>query len=161
MKNFQTLYYLMSNNLLSLKAINHPSWIITFGHFPKVDLNKFDSSNPDGWVTQMKHYFSLHGITNDMIKFKVGFLYLDPGRWQWWEWHKKSYTGYFACNDFVTNILERFERDTHYLGWLTKLGQTSSVIDFILAFEQLATHRENLNDFFYKECFISGLKEDI
>jgi hypothetical protein len=47
-------------------------------HFPKVDLNKFDGSNPSGWVTQMEHYFTLHGITDDMMKLRVGVLYLDP-----------------------------------------------------------------------------------
>jgi hypothetical protein len=30
---------------------------------PKVEVNKFDGSDPMGWVTQMEHYFSLHGIT--------------------------------------------------------------------------------------------------
>ena len=41
-----------------------------------MDLNKFDGSNPARWVTQMEHYFSLHGITDDIIKLKVGVLYL-------------------------------------------------------------------------------------
>ena len=76
--------------------------------FPKVDLNKFDGSNPIRWVTQMEHYFPLHGITDDMIKLKVGVLYLDPKRWQWWEWHKKLYINYCVWSHFVTTILERF-----------------------------------------------------
>jgi hypothetical protein len=35
---------------------------------PKVDVNKFDGLDPTSWVTQMEHYFSLHGITNDLMK---------------------------------------------------------------------------------------------
>ena len=31
-------------------------------HFPKVDIDKFDGSNPLGWVTEMEHYFALHRI---------------------------------------------------------------------------------------------------
>jgi hypothetical protein len=27
---------------------------------------------PSRWVTQMEHYFSLHGIINDLHKLKVG-----------------------------------------------------------------------------------------
>jgi len=44
---------------------------------PKADLNKFDGFDPLGWATQMEHYFALQGITNDMMKLKVGDLYLD------------------------------------------------------------------------------------
>jgi len=33
---------------------------------PKVDVNKFDGSNPTKWVTQMKQYFSLQGIIDDL-----------------------------------------------------------------------------------------------
>jgi hypothetical protein len=36
-------------------------------HSLKVDLNNFNGSNPLGWVIQMELYFSLQGITNDMM----------------------------------------------------------------------------------------------
>ena len=90
-------------------------------YFPKADLKKFDSSKLARWVIQMEHCFLLHGITNDMIKLKVGVLYLDLETWQWWEWHKTSYTSYFVWSHFVTAILEYFERDIHYLARLTRL----------------------------------------
>jgi hypothetical protein len=35
---------------------------------PRVDVMKFDGSDPTGWVTQIKHYFSLYGITDDLTK---------------------------------------------------------------------------------------------
>ena len=31
-------------------------------HFPNIDMYEFDRSHPSGWVIQMEHYFSLHGI---------------------------------------------------------------------------------------------------
>jgi hypothetical protein len=42
-----------------------------------VEVNKFDGSDPIGWVTQMELYFSLHGITGDLTKLHYGVLYLD------------------------------------------------------------------------------------
>jgi hypothetical protein len=45
---------------------------------PRVEVNKFDGSDPTGWVTQMEHYFSLHGITDELAKLHYGVLYLDP-----------------------------------------------------------------------------------
>jgi hypothetical protein len=45
---------------------------------PHVEVNKFDGSDPTGWVTQMEHYFSLHGITDELAKLRYVVLYLDP-----------------------------------------------------------------------------------
>jgi hypothetical protein len=33
-------------------------------YLSRVDVNKFDGSDPTSWVTQMEHYFSLYNITN-------------------------------------------------------------------------------------------------
>jgi hypothetical protein len=48
---------------------------------PKVDMHKFDGSNPTGWVSQMEQYFSLQNIWDDETKLHVGVLYLDQ---EWW-----------------------------------------------------------------------------
>jgi hypothetical protein len=60
---------------------------------PKVEVNKFDASCPTGWVTQMEHYFSLHGITDDLTNLRYGILYLYLERWQWWKWKKMPSKG--------------------------------------------------------------------
>jgi hypothetical protein len=57
---------------------------------PRVDVNKFDGSDPTGWVTQMEHYFALYDITNELAKFWYGVLHLDSERWQWWQWRKNA-----------------------------------------------------------------------
>jgi hypothetical protein len=45
---------------------------------PRVEVNKFDGFDTTGWVTQMDHYFSQHGITDELAKLRYVFLYLDP-----------------------------------------------------------------------------------
>jgi hypothetical protein len=102
---------------------------------PRVDVTKFDGLDPTGWVTQMEHYFSLYGITDDLAKLWYGVLHLDQERWQWWQWRKTSRQGYVAWTHFVEEIYERFDTDTKHLGHLTKLKQSSIVEDFIAAFE--------------------------
>jgi hypothetical protein len=37
-------------------------------HLLRVDVTKFDGSDPTSWVTQMEHYFSLYGITDELAK---------------------------------------------------------------------------------------------
>jgi hypothetical protein len=88
---------------------------------PRIEVKKFDGSDPTGWVTQMEHYFSLHGITNDLAKLRYGILHLDLERWKWWQWHKKACQGYVAWTQFVADLYDRFDSDTHHLGRLTKL----------------------------------------
>jgi hypothetical protein len=43
----------------------------------RVDVKKIDGSDPTGRVTQMEHYFSLHGITYELDKLHYGVLHLD------------------------------------------------------------------------------------
>jgi hypothetical protein len=68
---------------------------------PRVDVTKFDGSDPTGWVTQMEHFFSLYGITNDLAKIWFGVLHVDQECWQWWHWRKNTRQGYVSWTHFV------------------------------------------------------------
>jgi hypothetical protein len=41
------------------------------------------------------------------------------------------------------------------------LKQSGTLEDFIASFEQLAFSMEGMSDAFFRECFISGLKDEI
>jgi hypothetical protein len=127
----------------------------------QVDVTKFDGSDSTSWVTQMEHYFSLYNITDDLKKLWYDVLHLYQERWQWWQWRKTSCQGYIAWTQFVTELYKRFDTDTNHLGHLTKLKQSGTVEDFIVAFEHLDFQTEGMTNAFFRECFISGLKEDI
>jgi hypothetical protein len=101
---------------------------------PKVEVNKFDGSNPIGWFIQMEIFFFLHDITDDLIKIHIGILYFDSKCWKWWKWHKNSHRGYLSCTQFVAYIYERFETNTHHLGCLTKLKKICTVEEYITTF---------------------------
>ena len=47
---------------------------------------------------------------------------------------KKCYVGYISRSEFVKYIHAHFEQDNHYLRWLTKLSEISSVAYFISTF---------------------------
>jgi len=124
-------------------------------------VTKFDGSDPTGWVTQMEHYFSLYNITDDLAKLRYGVLHLDQERWQWWQWRKSSCQGYIAWTHFVADIYECFDTDTNHLVHLTKLKQLGTMEEFIAAFERLDFRTEGMSDAFFRECFISNLKDEI
>jgi hypothetical protein len=50
---------------------------------------------------------------------------------------KKFHQEYVAWTQFVAEIYERFDTDTHHLGHLTKLKQYGIMEDFIASFEHL------------------------
>jgi hypothetical protein len=111
-----------------------------------VDVTKFDGSYPTSWVTQMEHYFSLYGITDDLAKLWYGVLHLDQEHRQW---RKTSRQGYIAWTQFVAELYELFDTDTNHLGRLTKLKQLGTVEDFISTFECLYFQTEGMFDAFF------------
>ena len=56
---------------------------------PKLDMQKFDSSNPSAWIAQMEQYFELNRIEEQWTKIRVATMYLDGPRWQWALWHQR------------------------------------------------------------------------
>jgi hypothetical protein len=86
----------------------------------------------------MEHYFSLHGIIDVLTKLHYKILYLDPERWKWWKWCLNSCQGYVSWTQFVAELYELFDIDTHHLGCLTKLKQSITVEDCIASFENLS-----------------------
>jgi hypothetical protein len=83
----------------------------------------------------MEHYFSLYGIMDKLAKLWYGVLHLDQERWQWWQWKKNARQWYVAWTHFVVEIYEFFDTDTNHLGYVTNLKQSSTLEDFIAAFE--------------------------
>ena len=126
-----------------------------------MDVTKFDGSNPTSWVTQIKHYLSLYGITDELEKLWHGVLHLDQERWQWWQWRQNVRQGYVSWTHFVTELYECFDTDTNHLVRLTKLKHSGTMEDFIAPFERLYFRTEGMFDAFFRECFISGLKDAI
>ena len=61
----------------------------------------------------------------------------------------------------MVELYERFDIDTNHLGHLKNLKQSGIVEDFIAAFERLNFRTEGMSDAFFRECFISGIKDDI
>jgi hypothetical protein len=81
-----------------------------------IEVKKFDGSDPTGWVTQMEHYFSLHRITNYLAKICYGILDLDPECWQWWHFRRKACQGCLAWRQFLADLYDCFDSNTHHLG---------------------------------------------
>ena len=104
----------MLNQLMANKSVEHnfephgeetsnlgkdhpPSWFFNSQHYtlgdthqrhhgPKLDMHKFDGTDPTGWVSQMDNLFFLHNISTHVDKYQVELLYLDVECWEWWQY---------------------------------------------------------------------------
>eukprot|EP00253_Pinus_taeda_P006430 PITA_06430 len=128
---------------------------------PKLDMHKCDGSHPAAWIAQMEQCFNLNYILDNETQLMVGSMYLDNERWQWWQWHQRCNGRPLTWDTLKKALMEHFDHDSAFLGRLTELQQTGTVDEYITAFEALAFHTIGLQDEFYTECFISGLKEAI
>jgi hypothetical protein len=66
----------------------------------------FYGLDPTRWVTQMEHYLSLDGITDDLSNLRYGVLHLDAERWKWWKWLKNARQGYLSWTQFVIKLYD-------------------------------------------------------
>jgi hypothetical protein len=121
-------------------------------HPPSVEVNRFDGLDTICWVTQMEHYFSLYGITDELSKLRYGVLHIDMERWQWWKWRKNSRQGYVAWTQFVAEIYECFDTDTHHLVHLTKLKQSGTIEECIAYFYHLAFLTKGMSSAFFRNA---------
>jgi hypothetical protein len=61
----------------------------------------------------------------------------------------------------VVELYEYFDIDTNHLGRFTKLKQLGIVEDVIATLEHLYFRTDGMSNAFFRECFISSLKDEI
>jgi hypothetical protein len=69
--------------------------------------------------------------------------------------------GMLFGHNFFFELYEHFDMNTHHLGHMTKLKQSRTVEYFIVSFENLSFRREGMTNYFFWECFICDLKDEI
>jgi hypothetical protein len=99
-------------------------------------MQRFDDSDLTWWLSQMEHYFQLQNIIDHGIKVRIIVLYLDVERFRWSQWHMRA-MGYLPLGwtHFCKAFCAHFDRESNFLGRLTKLKQTGLVKEFITTFE--------------------------
>jgi hypothetical protein len=103
----------------------------------------------------------LHVITVDLANIHYGILHLYLEGWKWSQWNKKACQWYVAWTQFVAEIYSFFDFNTNHLGCLNKLKKYGIVEDFITTFDHLYFIMEGTSDAFFRELFISDMKDKI
>jgi len=130
-------------------------------HKMKLDISKFDGTDPYGWVFKINQYFQYHA-TPEHDRLTIVSFYMDGRALAWFQWMANN--GQFtSCPAFVQALQTRFA-PSHYddpTGSLFKLQQTGTVAQYLSNFEDLANRIVGLPPQFLLSCFISGLSPDV
>jgi len=158
------------SNLEAQVALRVGSGDTAAGDFPlqqfsrtslKLDMPRFDGSEPLAWIFKIKQFFDYHRTPEDQ-RLKMASFSMEGEALTWFQWmHDNNLIS--TWQNFLHSLEIRFA-PSHYedpRGALFKLCQTSTVQEYQNQFESLANRIVGLPPPFYLSCFISGLKPEI
>ncbi|GAU51718.1 hypothetical protein TSUD_415230, partial [Trifolium subterraneum] len=127
----------------------------------KLDIPRFDGTDPLGWIFKITQFFDYHSTPEDQ-RLRIASFYMDGEALTWFQWmHQNGQL--MTWTTFLHALETRFAPSQYEdpKGALFKLSQTTSVKEYQAQFESLANHIVGLPPSCYLSCFISGLKPAI
>ncbi|WVZ24645.1 hypothetical protein V8G54_003189 [Vigna mungo] len=161
LKNLSNKLNDLTLSLLLLHRIHSSDINSSPRHFLKLDVPRFDGTDPLGWIFKITQFFEYHN-TREEERITDASFYLDDAFLAWFQWMYRN--GQIHSWQHLLQALEtRFAPKTFKdpRGKLFKLVQTTTVSDFLIEFEAIANPVVGLPPSFLLSCFISGLKPEI
>ena len=130
-------------------------------HRLKLDVPRFDGSDPTGWTFKITQFFEYHN-TPDHERLTIASFYMEGAALAWFQWmHRNAQLSSWSA--FLHALHTRFASSTYEdpAGLLCKLQQRSSVNAYLTEFESLANRIVGIPAQFVLSCFVSGLTSAI
>ena len=130
-------------------------------HHMKLEVPRFDGTDPLGWIFKISQFFYYQGIP-DHERLTVAAFYMDGPALSWYQWMSRN--GFFPSWPVMLQALESRFAPSFYedpQGALFKLQQTGTVSDYLTDFERLANRTIGLPPSCLLSCFISGLSPEL
>ncbi|XP_015387832.1 uncharacterized protein LOC107177859 [Citrus sinensis] len=161
-----------SNKLVGAFNISHPSsskyeGVLTGSEVSpvlrsmKMDVPKFDGSDPNGWIFRIEEFFDFHD-TPEILRLRIVSFHMEGRAAAWYQWMKNNHL-LTTWQEFLANLRYRFGASLYEdpQGDLSKLSQTTTVADFQSAFEDLMNKVTGISEPLLISFFITGLKPNI
>ena len=130
-------------------------------HRMKLDVPRFDGTDPMGWIFKITQFFEYHG-TPDTDRITIAAFYMEGRALAWFQW--MSSNGQFTSWPVFLQALQTRFAPSNYedpSGSLFKLIQKTTVAEYLSEFEELANRVVGLPAPFLLSCFVSGLAPEI
>ena len=127
----------------------------------KLEVPRFDGSDPNGWLFRVETFFDYHGTPDD-LRLKIVSFHLEGRAAAWFQWVSRNNL-LASWPEFVTAVRHRFGPAIFedFEGNLSKLSQNGPVSDFQAAFEDLMNKVTEISEPLLISFFITGLKPAI
>ena len=129
--------------------------------FMKMEIPKFNRTDPHGWVFRVEEFFDFHG-TPEPLRLRIVSFHMEGPAAGWYQWMKANNL-LSSWKAFLLSLKHRFRASLYedHQGNLSKLTQTATVAEFQLAFEDLMNKVTGISEPLLISFFITGLKSDI
>lgn len=129
-------------------------------HKMKLDVPRFDGSDPSGWIFKITQFFAYHS-TPESEKLTIA-SYMEGPTLAWFQWLTRNHQ-LTTWPSFLEAVEARFAHSPYEdpTGILFKLTQKGTVTQYLTQFEALANRIVGLSPSLLLSCFISGLEPDI
>ena len=130
-------------------------------HKMKLEVPRFDGTEPLGWIFKINQYFEYHG-TPKRERLTIASFYMEGRALAWFQW-MSSNAQFTSWPGFLQALQTRFAPSQYEdpTGILFKLTQKGTVSQYLSEFEDLANRVIGLPSPFLLSCFISGLTPEI
>lgn len=130
-------------------------------HRLKLNVPRFDDSDPSGWVFKITQFFEFHS-TPKAERLTIVSFYMDGPALAWFQWTTRNHqlSTWFG---FLQAIEARFAQSPYEdpTRLFFKLTQKGTVKEYLTQFEALANRITRLSPASLLSCFISGLEPDV
>ena len=127
----------------------------------KLDVPRFDGSDPSGWIFKIQQFFAYHS-TPDSERLTIASFYMEGPALAWFQWLMRNHQ-LTTWQSFLEALDVRFSHSPYEdpTGLLFKLTQIGTVTEYLTQFEAIANRIVGLSLSLLLSCFISGLDPDI
>ncbi|VFQ76597.1 unnamed protein product [Cuscuta campestris] len=127
----------------------------------RVDAPRFNGDDPTGWIFRIQKYFD-YFLTPEPERLQLVAMLIDHPASDWFHYYQSNTHG-ASWADFLVAVQQRFDPNYYenYVGLLSKLTQTSSVLDYQTTFESLLNKVSGVPEATLISMFVAGLKQPV
>lgn len=132
---------------------------------PKMHFPEFHGNDPVVWIDNCLTYFSIYSVPRNLWVISAS-LHLKENAARWYQVHKIR-QGIETWENFTQSVLTKFGAESYpkAMRQLLKLRQQQSLPEYNKEFEEVryrvAMHNSELDDIFFVEQYVKGLKFDL